>query len=99
MGCIVAQLTYKVLFAIYQYVGANAFNCYILCKHLSLLALGLGFAVARAHPRGLLRPRKERGCYTYCSRLSCISLFCSVFQSSFCSEQAGVEPAPPREKH
>ncbi len=58
MGCIVAQLTYKVLFAIYQYVGANAFNCYILCKHLSLLALGLGFAVARAHPRGLLRPRK-----------------------------------------
>ena len=40
MGCIVAQLTYKVLFAIYQYVGANAFNRYILCKHLSLLALG-----------------------------------------------------------
>lgn len=29
-----------------------------LCKHLSLLALGLGCAVARAHPRGLLRPRR-----------------------------------------
>lgn len=65
-----------------------------LCKHLSLLALGLGFAVARAHPRGLLRPRKERGCYTYCSRLSCISLFVQYVKVRFVVNRWGIEPRP-----
>ena len=56
---------------IYLYPRRENFK---LCKHLSLLALGWAVLTIVPIPTGLHRPRKERGCYTYCSRLSCVSL-------------------------
>ena len=38
-------------------------------------------------PRGLLKPSQWRGCYSYCQKLSRISLLSSKSQSSFVSEQ------------
>lgn len=50
----------------------------------NLIRFKVGFADHRAHPDGITGLPASLG---------------TVCQSSFCSEQAGVEPAPPREKH
>lgn len=61
---------------------------YILCECLTSFASRWALLTIVPIPTGLHRPRKERGCYSCCSRLSCVSL-CSVCQSSFVSEQVG----------
>ena len=60
-----------------------------LCECLTSFASRWALLTIVPIPTGLHRPRKERGCYTYCSRLSCVSLFCiSMSKFNFC-EQAG----------
>jgi hypothetical protein len=60
-----------------------------LCDALTCTASRWALLTIVPIPTGLHRPRKGLGCYTYCPRLSCVSLFCSVCQSSFRSEQVG----------
>ena len=75
--------------------SAESYTCipngenYILCECLTSFASRWALLTIVPIPTGLHRPRKERGCYTYCPRLSCVSFICSICQSSFRCEQVG----------
>ena len=69
-------------------------NHYILCECLTSFASRWALLTIVPIPTGLHRPRKERGCYSYCPRLSCVSFICiSMSKFNFCEQVGNRTPA------